>query len=493
MPQDKRLAILAKMKPTEKVRFLRLAKEKKYRQEGNRIVKLYPDDGELRRELYPRHVSFLQAGNDFRVRLFMAANRIGKTETGAFETTLHLTGLYPDWWKGKRFNQPTRWWAAGKTNKTTMDIIQEKLLGTVETVGSKKVVSGTGMVPRRLIDQDSLTWKSGAELKNAVNSFRVKHVSGGYSFIQLKSYEQGRGAFEGTEREGIWLDEEPPMEVYSESLIRTMTTRGIVLITFTPLDGTTSVVDLIKRRSDEGKTLLINATWDDVPHLSQQDKDSILSEFPEHEHDARSKGIPMAGSGRIYPIDEKDIKVEPFDIPSHWVIIIGMDFGWDHPTAAVAMAWDRDNDVIYIFDEYKASKRTPIENTPHIQRMCHWAPVAFPHDGNSTEKGSGETLAESYIKTGLNMLPERATFDNGSNSVEVGLMEILMRMQTGRWKVFSHCHQWFEEFRMYHRKDGKVAKEKDDLMDGSRYGMMMLRFAITKPKKSSKPRQRVKL
>lgn len=469
------------MSPTAKLNFLRLAKEQAYRRQGNRIVDLFPDEGPFRRDLYQRHVTFLQGGNRFRVRLFMAANRIGKTETGAFETTLHLTGNYPSWWKGKRFDRPTRWWAAGKTNKTTMDIIQEKLLGTVETIAGKKVVSGTGTIPRKLIDQDSLTWKSGAELKNAVNSFRVKHVSGGWSFIQLKSYEQGRGAFEGTEREGIWLDEEPPMDVYSEALIRTMTTRGVVLITFTPLEGTTQVVDLIKKRSDEGKTLLVNATWDDVPHLNEDDKQTILNEFPPHEHDARSKGIPMAGSGRIYPIDEREISIEPIDIPSHWVQIIGMDFGWDHPTAAVLMAWDRDEDVIYIVDEYKEVKRTPDQNGPHIQGLCSWAPVAYPHDGAQHDKGSGETLAELYIKVGLNMLPERATFDNGSNSVEVGLTEILMRMQSGRWKVFNHCHQWLEEFRMYHRDDGKVVKEKDDLMDSGRYALMMLRHATTAP------------
>jgi hypothetical protein len=75
------------------------------------------------------------------------------------------------------------------------------------------------------------------------------------------------------------------------------------------------------------------------------------------------------------------------------------------------------------------------------------------------------------------MLPERVTFEDGTNGVEAGLMDMLDRMQTGRLKVFSHLVDWFEEFRLYHRKDGKVVKEFDDLMSASRYALMGKRFA----------------
>ncbi len=84
------------------------------------------------------------------------------------------------------------------------------------------------------------------------------------------------------------------------------------------------------------------------------------------------------------------------------------------------------------------------------------------------------------------MLGERATFPDGSNGVEAGIMELLDRMQTGRLKVFSTLTDWFEEFRMYHRKDGLVVKERDDLMSATRYGLMMLRKAKVKPKPEAK-------
>lgn len=204
-----------------------------------KIDTMYPDKGPLRRELYKKHLEFFKAGATYRERCAMAANRVGKTEgMGGYETALHLTGRYPDWWDGRRFDHPVNFWAAGKTNETTRDIVQNKLFGAVTGVAQAKAFSGTGLVYGDCIGK--IAWKQGvADLADTV---MVKHVSGGWSQLGLKSYQQGRGSFEGTERHGIWLDEEPPLDIYSECLIRTATTNGIVYITFTPLEGTTGTV-----------------------------------------------------------------------------------------------------------------------------------------------------------------------------------------------------------------------------------------------------------
>lgn len=190
------------------------------------------------RDLYPKHLDFFKAGSQFRERCFMAANRVGKTEAGAYETTAHLTGMYPDWWEGKRFTKPVRAWAAGKTNETTRDIIQAKLLGEIVGGGSTKGVSGTGMIPGRHLGK--ITWKAG--VADLIDTIKVRHISGGWSTLGLKSYQQGRGSFEGTEQHLIWLDEECPQDVYGECLVRTATTSGIIILTFTPLDGLSEVV-----------------------------------------------------------------------------------------------------------------------------------------------------------------------------------------------------------------------------------------------------------
>jgi phage terminase large subunit-like protein len=206
----------------------------------------FPDTGPLRRELYPKHMEFFAAGRDYTERLFLAANRVGKTETGCYESTCHLGGDYPHWWEGRVWKRPIRMWAAGDFNETTRDVIQKKMLGQVEWYGDKKGVDGTGMVPREIIDQDSITWKAG--VPDLIDTVRIDHkslsgLSDGTSVLGLKSYQQGRRSFQGTEQDLIWTDEEPPEEVYNEMLIRLMTTKGLSMLTFTPLAGWTKVVE----------------------------------------------------------------------------------------------------------------------------------------------------------------------------------------------------------------------------------------------------------
>jgi hypothetical protein len=117
------------------------------RRRRNSRSKFFQDDGPTRRDLYAKHLAFFAAGATYKERLFMAANRIGKSEAGAFETSLHLTGDYPEWWKGHRFERPIAAWACGTNSETTRDIVQTKLFGRVHRMG-------TGMVPGDLIVSD---------------------------------------------------------------------------------------------------------------------------------------------------------------------------------------------------------------------------------------------------------------------------------------------------------------------------------------------------
>ncbi len=194
---------------------------------------VYPDEGPLRRELYPKHLQFFAAGTQHQERAAVAANRVGKSfGIGGYETTLHLTGLYPDWWPGRRFEHSIDVWAAGDTTETTRDIVQLILLGPHGEYG-------TGLIPGDNIVGDP-THRGG--VAQAVDTVRVRHASGGTSVLGFKSYDQGRRKFQGTAKHLIWLDEEPPEDVYSECMARLMTTRGLMLSTFTPLEGLSNVV-----------------------------------------------------------------------------------------------------------------------------------------------------------------------------------------------------------------------------------------------------------
>jgi phage terminase large subunit-like protein len=183
---------------------------------------------------YAKHRAFMAAGAVHRERLMIAANRVGKTQCAAYEGALHLTGAYDEyapWWDGRRFDRPVSMWAAGDTGKTTRDILQKAYLG-------RPGEDGGGFIPTHLIDRK--TAKAG--LPDAVESVYVKHVSGGLSQLLFKSYDQRREAFQGTEQDVIHLDEEPPEDIYTECLLRTMVGNGLICMTFTPLMGLTPLV-----------------------------------------------------------------------------------------------------------------------------------------------------------------------------------------------------------------------------------------------------------
>lgn len=224
-------------------------------------------------------------------------------------------------------------------------------------------------------------------------------------------------------------------------------------------------------------------TIEDAEHYTPEQRAAIIASYPAHERKARAQGIPVLGSGRVFPVDEDLLKVKAFTIPEHWPQIGGIDFGWDHPTAGARLAHDRDTDILYVTASYGQREATPLIHAAALKPWGDWLPWAWPHDGLQHDKGSGEQLAQQYRDQGLDMLHERATFEDGSNGVEAGIAEMVDRMLTGRWKVFDHLEDWFGEFRLYHRKDGLIVKLNDDRISASRYAMMMKRHAITQPKK----------
>ena len=276
----------------------------------------------------------------------------------------------------------------------------------------------------------------------------------------------------------VWYDEEPPADIYTEGLTRTNTTGGPVWMTFTPLLGVSEVVRrfILEKSPDRHVTSM---TIDDAEHLTPELRAKIIASYPPHEVEARTKGIPVLGSGRIFPVSTETIACEHRTFPTHFPRLGAMDFGWDHPFAAVELVWVRDTDTIYVTRTHRLREASPVI---HAAARRPWGKLlwAWPRDGRrETLEGAGVALSKQYADQELDMLFEHAQFEDGSVSVEAGLMDMLVRMQTGRFKVFKHLNDWFEEFRLYHRKDGKVVKEYDDLMAATRYGVMMLRHATT--------------
>jgi hypothetical protein len=270
------------------------------------------------------------------------------------------------------------------------------------------------------------------------------------------------------------------------------------MCTLTPLEGVSEVVRRFYIEKPVG-THLTMMTIHDAEHYTPEQRAQIIASYPEHERKARTEGIPQLGSGRVFPFERSQIACESFPIPEHWAQLGGLDFGWDHPTGAARLAWDRDSDTIYVIAAYRARLTPPKDVAAAVKPWADWLPWAWPHDGKQSggkfDTQEQEQLKDIYKKHGLKMLFQHAQFENGTNGVEAGITDMYERMETGRWKVFAHLADWFEEFELYHRKDGLIVKLNDDLISASRYALMMKRYGTTKPVKrladpevSSRPR-----
>jgi phage terminase large subunit-like protein len=433
---------------------------------AGRFLRYFPDDGPLSRDHYPKHLEIMALGATKRERLFMAANRVGKTETGAYELVCHLTGLYPTWWTGRRFAKPIRAWAAGDTSTTVRDIIQAALLGPLHA-------PGTGMIPSHLIIGEP-TGRTG--VPGAKETIRVRHVSGGESVLTLKSYDQKRQAFQGTSIEFIWLDEECPDDIYTECVLRTMDTPdlpggGLVLLTFTPLMGLTPLIlQFLPGGGQENLTtsdpskVVVQATWDDAPHLSAEAKSALWHSIQPYQRDARSKGIPQLGSGAIFQVPESDITVADFEIPKHWKRVFALDAGGGaKATAALWGAIEPETGTTYVYSVHKQSAAQPAIHIEAIKARGEWIPGVGDCAALIMTEHDAQQLIRVYQNAGLDIeLPDKA--------VEAGIQETWELMSVGLFKVFASCRAWFEEFRLYRRDDkGRIVKSNDHLMDATRY------------------------
>lgn len=462
---------LSHLNAAEKQRLLDLLRQRDRMLLENQLAAYLP---------YPKQMEFHAQGarTGVRERLLMAGNQLGKTYSAAYECAMHLTGRYPNWWQGKRFEAPVQAWAASLTSQGTRDTVQRLLLGSIDDIG-------TGAIPKECIIEVKRATHGAA---GAVETIFVQHAGGGTSRITLKTYDQRRERWQGETLQFVWFDEEPPADLYFEGLTRTNATGGIVWLTFTPLLGMSSVVKRFLVEKAPG-TAITTMTIHDALHYSPEQRAAIIASYPMHERDARANGVPTMGSGRVFPVVEDSIKVDAFPIPYYWPRICGIDFGWDHYFAAVWMAYDADTDTLYVYDVYRVREQTPATHAATMRAKGQWIPVAWPHDGLQHDKGSGEELQSLYRVQGLNMLAEKASWQEGGNSVEKGLIDMLERMQSGRFKVFGHLHDWFEEFRLFHRKDGKLVKENDDLISATRYALMMKRYASTRAEMEIAPPQ----
>lgn len=445
-----------------KAALLELLTKKQEAQPYNKFWNYFPDTdrpGYAARSKYPKHLEFFETGKDTMCRLAMAGIGVGKTEgMGGYEMTCHLTGLYPDWWTGQRYERPIDVWIAGDTKETTRDIQQTKLFG-------RPGMEGTGLIPKHLIDFNSV--KRRPNSNGAIDTFAVKHVSGWLNTGGFKAYDQGVDSFFGTEKDVLWGDELCPLAIFSQFVARTRNREGArIILTFTPMEGRTDTVKLFLEESDASRKTIF-CGWAEAPHLTQEWKDATLANTAPYLRDTVSLGIPARGSGAVFPVSEDRIIIDPFPIPPHFRRAFGFDGGFKN-TAFVFGAYDKDADVLYLTGEYKAGGVDLSVHAARIKlRLQAMRQIGMPGVGDysGADVSSGDSILKLYKAQGLRIKPADKKFKDAR------VQEMLERMETDRLKVFRNMSGWLQEFRTYsyHPETGKIIKVDDHEIDASLY------------------------
>ena len=219
----------------------------------------------------------------------------------------------------------------------------------------------------------------------------------------------------------------------------------------------------------------VMVSWEDVPHLSAEQKATILAGIPAWQRDARTKGLPQLGAGAIYQIPESEVVTAPFEIPRHWPRCFGFDVGWNR-TAAIWLAKNPDTGSVYAYDEYYRGQAEPSVHAAAIRSRGVWIPGAVDPAARGRSQIDGSKLLDLYLDLGLDI-------EKADNTRETGIYSVWELLSQGQLKFFATLTNTRSEYRLYRRDErGNIVKSHDHLMDALRYAVMSgLARAKTEP------------
>jgi phage terminase large subunit-like protein len=452
----------------EQIELLDLLTTKEQDLKYNKFKYLYPDTGPYRHDLYPVHMKFFNASENHIETALIAGNGTGKTVAGSFATVCHLTGEYPGWWKGRKFDRPTTGWCVGLTAQQIKKGPQNTLLGPPNDFGS-------GVLPQEKLHARP---RMKAGVPDGVETFYVPHSSGGISSLTFMACDQERRAFQGPSIDFIWIDEEPDKPgIYSECIarLRNPERMGIVYSTFTPLSSLSDVClsflpggimpeDGI--HPDNPQKFVAKVSMYEVPHLTKEYIETVKSTCEPHLMRARIYGDPVMGSGTVYPYALENIVCAPRKIEAWWPRAYGLDVGWNR-TAAVWVALDPDTHQMYVYSEHYSKETLPPIHAVAIKGRGEWITGAIDPAASGINASDGKALFEIYeTDNGLNIV-------NADNSVESGIYKVGQAFAAGQLKIFDTCKHLLAEYRVYHRDEkGRIVKKNDHALDALRYCIM---------------------
>ena len=450
------------------------------------LIEQYEDDKKFNKmnyfKPYPFQKEFYDKGKEEKVRGIICANRVGKTHSACMEIAYHMTGDYPEWWEGRRWDRPIKVIACSYSSKQVKMSLQTELVGTENRDFSEAI--GTGTIPK-----SAFTEKVGTKGRDgAYDDLFVNHKSGGVSTLTFFSYEAGVMPLMGFTADLVYVDEQDRNkfdEVFGELIKRTMSVDGSTIAAFTPLQGFTHVVNEFWREDGKFHSGLTRASWDDVDHLSDEAKKITLAATPPHLQDAVSKGIPTSGSGAVFAIHKDKIVYDGVEIGDNWPKICGVDVGFTNdPTAAIFLAKEPSTGIYYIYDEYGDVNNNILSASDHVGQLhaknCGSIPMIYDTAANRGTGSPGGAMTEMWSAMGLNVLPQpfrnpesMAGGRSSHNKIAPGLVKMYELMNTGKLKVHNKCKNWWREFDTYtYDKNGIPSGKDNHWMDASRYAVL---------------------
>lgn len=435
----------------------------------------FADNGPFARHLFPKSLEFFAATKDYQNVNIFGSNRSSKSITIAYAIACWATGVYPEWWQGRRFLKPIKVWVAGETGTLVRNNIQRYLIG-------EKGSEGVGcFIPAELI-RGKPSYQSKPE--GLAEKVLIESAFGGASIIEFKSYDQGQFRFASDTVDVAAYDEEPGHGIYSEITTRTSTTHGIVCGGFTGLKGISPLIEHLapefaggdRKNPAETGIYNISIAWADIPPsvLSEAERKRLRATYGANEIGPRTTGIPSVGTGMVYPIAEDEFVIPDIPIPDHWPRLFAMDPGFKDPTAISFYAYDDTNDAIYQIGEYYVKGQPIAVHADALHRRGKWMPGIIDYAGGNITDGMG--VLKEYKASCENPLI------NANKSLSMGHMAVWDRLQTQRWFVFESLRHTRTEFRQYHRDEkGRIADTPHHLMDTWRYAALGIQHAKQRP------------
>lgn len=439
-------------------------------------------------------------------RGILAANRIGKTVSTCFETACHLTGLYPEWWEGHRFDKPITAMVAGEGWSQVAMVLQNELLGTQDIKIRENL--GTGMIPRDAIVLDTMR-SDGANCMGV----EIHHKLGGKSYLLFANYTQEVRQMQGFKLNLAVFDEQPPDDFFSEIVTRTATTQGQVLCSFTPLKGLNGLVSKFWNKEDGYD--FIRVAWDDVPEYDPWSEPFLLMEtrrqlerdYLPHEREARIAGKPVMGQGAVFQIrswptyQTGDYNFREMNNVHR---IIALDLGLVNDRTVISlMYWNPYERTAWLHRQICVSgleEANPTNYVNHLMRPeVFGTPIVLPADAGTQGRYTMSALSirELFTEYELNVWPKpimNPPDDQGrtTNHKAYGINMMRQMLEAGSFMVNENCVDFLREAQNYYVDPQGRFSDPDDCIDSARYALLGCLNDIAEPWDNRTPAERMR-